>query len=142
MALDGLSYTATSRLRALLCPIGRIKRSRFLEFVERVQLENIVRLGDVSPDSKPNRSTSHPGAIMETYPSDRDWMADSECTGHLGMGTAMFSPQGFPNGHIVYHLTTTHDRDHEYLEPFEPHRRTFLVRTFLQVICTLLLMDH
>jgi len=46
----------------------------------------------------------------------------------FGMGTAMFSPQGFPNGQIVYNLTTTHDRDHEYLEPFEPHRRTFLVR--------------
>ncbi|RPB25706.1 Trs120-domain-containing protein [Terfezia boudieri ATCC MYA-4762] len=95
MAMDGLSYTSTSRLRALLCPIGRIRRSRFLEFVERVHMENIVRLGDVSPDVKPNRT--------------------------------MFSPQGFPNGQIVYNLTTTHDRDHEYLEPFEPHRRTFLV---------------
>lgn len=57
MTLDSLSYTSTSRLRALLCPIGRIRRTRFLEFVERVQLENIVRLGDVSPDLKPNRST-------------------------------------------------------------------------------------
>lgn len=43
------------------------------------------------------------------------------------IGTALFSPQGFPNGQISFNLTTTHDRDHEYLEPFEPHRRTFLV---------------
>ncbi|KAF8472132.1 TRAPP II complex [Kalaharituber pfeilii] len=95
MSLDGLSYTAASRMRALLCPIGRIRRSRFLEFVERVQLENIIRLGDIAPDPKPNRT--------------------------------MFSPQGFPNGQIVYNFSTSHDRDHEYLEPFEPHRRTFLV---------------
>jgi len=52
----------------------------------------------------------------------------------FGVGTAMFSPQGFPNGQIVYNLTTTHDRDHEYLEPFEPHRRTFLVRHLVNLL--------
>ncbi|KAI5803997.1 TRAPP II complex [Peziza echinospora] len=95
MTLDNLSYPASSRMRALLCPIGRIRRARFQEFVERIQEENVVRLGDVSPDLKPNRT--------------------------------MFSPQGFPDGQIVYNFTASQDRDHEYLEPFEPHRRTFLV---------------
>ncbi|KAL7272815.1 hypothetical protein RUND412_004361 [Rhizina undulata] len=95
MPLDSLSYTAPSRIRALLVPLGRIKRSRFLSFVERLQSSNVVRLGDVTPDTKPNRT--------------------------------MFSPQGFPGGQIVYDLTTSYDREHEYLENFEPHRRIYLV---------------
>lgn len=40
---------------------------------------------------------------------------------------ALFSPQGFPSGQIVYDLTTSFDREHEYLENFELYRRTFLV---------------
>lgn len=40
---------------------------------------------------------------------------------------ALFSPQGFPSGQIVYDLTTSFDREHEYIENFELHRRTFLV---------------
>ncbi|KAH0615057.1 uncharacterized protein H6S33_000693 [Morchella sextelata] len=95
MGLDSLSYTAPSRIKALLCPLGRIKRSRFLHFVERLQSSNVVRLGDVTPDTKPNRT--------------------------------LFSPQGFPSGQIVYDLTTSFDREHEYLEGFELYRRTFLV---------------
>jgi hypothetical protein len=57
MVPDPLSPIAPARVRALLLPIGRIKRSRFLDFVERLKPENIVRLGDVSPDGRPNRST-------------------------------------------------------------------------------------
>jgi hypothetical protein len=40
----------------LLLPVGRIKRARFLSFVERLRPENVVRLGDISPDGRPNRS--------------------------------------------------------------------------------------
>lgn len=40
---------------------------------------------------------------------------------------ALFSPQGFPSGQIVYDLTTSFDREHEYIENFELYRRTFLV---------------
>lgn len=39
----------------------------------------------------------------------------------------MFSPQGFPDGQIIYDLATSLDREHENLESFELHRRTFAV---------------
>jgi hypothetical protein len=58
MAVDPLSPIAPARIRALLLPIGRIKRSRFLAFVELLQQQSLVRLGDVSPDPRPDRSTS------------------------------------------------------------------------------------
>ncbi|KAH0542429.1 hypothetical protein FGG08_003184 [Glutinoglossum americanum] len=56
MVPDPLSPIAPARVRVLLLPMGRIKRSRFLSFVERLKTENVVRLGDVSPDGRPNRS--------------------------------------------------------------------------------------
>lgn len=56
MGHDPLSPVAPARIRALLLPVGRIKRSRFQGFVDRLQPENVVRLGDVSPDARPNRS--------------------------------------------------------------------------------------
>jgi hypothetical protein len=39
----------------------------------------------------------------------------------------MFSPQAFPDGEIMWDLSTSFDREHDYLELFELHRRTFLV---------------
>lgn len=56
MGVDPLSPIAPVRLRALLLPIGKIKRSRFLSFAARLQAENVVRLSDISPDARPNRS--------------------------------------------------------------------------------------
>jgi hypothetical protein len=56
MAVDPLSPIAPARLKALLLPVGRIKRSRFLSFAARLQAENVVRLGDISPNARPNRS--------------------------------------------------------------------------------------
>ena len=56
MGVDPMSPIAPARLRALLLPIGKIKRSRFLSFSARLQSENVVRLGDISPDARPNRS--------------------------------------------------------------------------------------
>ncbi|KAH0558698.1 hypothetical protein GP486_004655 [Trichoglossum hirsutum] len=63
MVLDPLSPIAPARVRALLLPVGRIKRSRFLEFAERLKPESIVRLGDVSPDGRPNRTMFSPLAF-------------------------------------------------------------------------------
>ena len=60
MGLDPLSPIAPARIRALLVPLGRIKQSRFHSFVQRLEPENVVRLGDVSPDGRPNRSTYPP----------------------------------------------------------------------------------
>lgn len=56
MALDPLSPIAPARIRALLLPVGRIKRSRFLTFVDSLQSHSLIRLGDVSPDPRPDRS--------------------------------------------------------------------------------------
>lgn len=58
MAVDPLSPIAVARIRALLLPVGRIKRSRFLAFVDLLQQQSLVRLGDISPDPRPDRSTS------------------------------------------------------------------------------------
>ncbi|KAI5299173.1 hypothetical protein KEM56_003464 [Ascosphaera pollenicola] len=60
MAVDPLSPIAPARLRALLVPVGRIKRSRFLALAKRLQSYNVVRLGDVSPDGKPNDRVTRP----------------------------------------------------------------------------------
>ena len=56
MAVDPLSPIAPARIRALLLPVGRIKRSRFIAFVDLLQQESLVRLGDISPDPRPDRS--------------------------------------------------------------------------------------
>ncbi|KZF21369.1 Trs120-domain-containing protein [Xylona heveae TC161] len=63
MTLDPLSPVAPARVRALLLPIGRISRSRFASFVERLAPHNVVRLGDVSPDNRPNRTMFSPLAF-------------------------------------------------------------------------------
>ncbi|OQE92895.1 hypothetical protein PENNAL_c0006G01711 [Penicillium nalgiovense] len=63
MGVDPLSPIAPVRLRALLLPIGKIKRSRFLSFAARLQAENVVRLGDISPDARPNRNMFSPLAF-------------------------------------------------------------------------------
>ena len=57
MVVDPLSPIAPARIRALLLPVGRIKRSRFLGFVDLLQPHCMVRLGDVTPDPRPDRST-------------------------------------------------------------------------------------
>ncbi|KAL4877677.1 TRAPP II complex [Aspergillus karnatakaensis] len=63
MGVDPLSPIAPARLRTLILPVGRIKRSRFLSFAARLQAENVVRLGDISPDSRPNRNMFSPLAF-------------------------------------------------------------------------------
>ncbi len=57
---DALSPTALARARVLLLPIGPITRTRFLHFVERLQAERIIRLGDVTADARPNRGMFSP----------------------------------------------------------------------------------
>ncbi|KAI9934129.1 hypothetical protein MW887_005202 [Aspergillus wentii] len=63
MGVDPLSPIAPARLRALLLPVGKIRRSRFLSFAARLQAENVVRLGDISPDARPNRNMFSPLAF-------------------------------------------------------------------------------
>ncbi|BFZ62354.1 hypothetical protein YB2330_003448 [Saitoella coloradoensis] len=92
LLLDSLSYVAPSRIRVLCVPIGRIKRSTFDHCVTRLQACRMVRLGDVSADTRKERATC--------------------------------SPQGFPDGRVVYDVGTSFDSDHEYLEEFQMWRRT------------------
>ncbi|KAF2016682.1 hypercellular protein-like protein HypA [Aaosphaeria arxii CBS 175.79] len=96
MAVDPLSPIAPARIRALLLPVGRIKRSRFLAFVELLQTQCLIRLGDISPDSRPDRN--------------------------------MFSPLAFPNGTLLYDLSTSLPPQSQLsLSPFEQFREPLLV---------------
>ncbi|TQB73062.1 hypothetical protein MPDQ_006230 [Monascus purpureus] len=63
MDVDPLSPIAPARVRALLLPVGKIRKSRFLGFAARLQAENIIRLGDISPDARPNRNMFSPLAF-------------------------------------------------------------------------------
>ena len=56
MGLDPLSFIAPARIKVLLLPLGRITSVRFSSFVDRLDQESVVRLGDVSPDGRPHRS--------------------------------------------------------------------------------------
>ncbi|EEH16791.1 hypothetical protein PABG_06878 [Paracoccidioides brasiliensis Pb03] len=98
MAVDPLSPVAPARLRALLLPVGKIKRSRFLSLVERLRANNVVRLSDVSPDAngRPNRNS--------------------------------FSPLAFPTGMIVYDLSiSVPPISHLDLFPFEIFRESLVI---------------
>ncbi|KDB26903.1 hypothetical protein H109_01307 [Trichophyton interdigitale MR816] len=65
MTIDPLSPIAPARLRVLLLPTGRIRRSRFLGFADRLRAHNVVRLGDVSPEGSSSKNSFSPLA----YPS-------------------------------------------------------------------------
>lgn len=56
--LSPMDFIAPARIKAQLLPVGRIKRSRFLAFVDLLRQQSLVRLGDVSPDPRPDRSTN------------------------------------------------------------------------------------
>lgn len=56
MSLDSLLPIAPARVRALVLPVGQLKRDRFSNFVQRLNQHNVVHLGDITADSRPNRS--------------------------------------------------------------------------------------
>lgn len=96
MPLDPYSYVAPSRVKAFLCPMGKLKRSTFLNYADRLNNVREIRLVDVTPDGR----------------SDR----------------ALFSPQGFPNGKVVYDFSIAPiDNDLSFLHDLEPWRRCFCV---------------
>lgn len=51
MGADPLSPFAPARVRVLLLPVGRIKKSRFLSIASRLRDEQIVRLKDLDAES-------------------------------------------------------------------------------------------
>ncbi|OTB18951.1 hypothetical protein K445DRAFT_314806 [Daldinia sp. EC12] len=63
MSLDSLLPIAPARVRALVLPVGQIKRDRFTSFVERLNEEHVVQLRDISADGRPNRNMFSPLAF-------------------------------------------------------------------------------
>jgi hypothetical protein len=61
MTLDPLSPVAPARVKALVLPVGLIKRERFTAFVDRLNAEKVVFLRDVTPDGRPHRSKERTG---------------------------------------------------------------------------------
>lgn len=55
MHLDPYSYVAPSRVSAFVCPIGSLKKSTFLNYIERLVNDSEVRLVDVTPDRRSDR---------------------------------------------------------------------------------------
>ncbi|GAB1314343.1 hypothetical protein MFIFM68171_04553 [Madurella fahalii] len=65
MPLDPLLPVAPARVKALVLPIGHIKRERFTAFVDRLNAEQVVFLRDVTPDARPHRNMFSPLAFPD-----------------------------------------------------------------------------
>ncbi|KAI0019599.1 Trs120-domain-containing protein [Xylariomycetidae sp. FL0641] len=65
MSLDYMLPVAPARVRALVLPIGQIRRERFAAFVERLNEEHVVHLRDISADGRPNRNMFSPLAFPD-----------------------------------------------------------------------------
>jgi hypothetical protein len=52
MRSDPLSPFAPARVRALVLPLGKIKRSRFLQFYKHLTLANVVKVKDLPIDEE------------------------------------------------------------------------------------------
>ncbi|KAI0490834.1 hypercellular protein A [Xylaria cf. heliscus] len=65
MSLDALLPIAPARVRALVLPIGRIRRERFDAFTQRLHEEHVVQLRDISADGRPNRNMFSPLAFPD-----------------------------------------------------------------------------
>ncbi|KAI1776376.1 Trs120-domain-containing protein [Hypoxylon cercidicola] len=65
MSLDFMLPVAPARVRALVLPIGQIKRDRFSSFVERLNEEHVVYLRDISADGRSNRNMFSPLAFPD-----------------------------------------------------------------------------
>ncbi|KAI1390945.1 Trs120-domain-containing protein [Hypoxylon trugodes] len=65
MSLDSMLPVAPARVRALVLPVGQIKRDRFSSFVQRLNEEHVVHLRDISVDGRPNRNMFSPLAFPD-----------------------------------------------------------------------------
>ncbi|KAI1853598.1 hypothetical protein JX266_001582 [Neoarthrinium moseri] len=63
--LYSLLPIAPARVRALVIPVGQIKRERFSSFIERLNQEHVVHLRDISADGRPNRNMFSPLAFPD-----------------------------------------------------------------------------
>ncbi|QDS76722.1 hypothetical protein FKW77_001068 [Venturia effusa] len=65
MSMDAFLPTAPARVRALVLPVGKIKRTRFSAFFSLLTPTCEIRLGDVSPDPRPDRNMFSPLAFPD-----------------------------------------------------------------------------
>ncbi|OIW29574.1 Trs120-domain-containing protein [Coniochaeta ligniaria NRRL 30616] len=65
MSLDPLLPIAPARVKALVVPLGQIKRDRFSTFVDRLNSEHVVHLRDITADARPNRNMFSPLAFPD-----------------------------------------------------------------------------
>ncbi|KAJ9131087.1 Hypercellular protein A [Pleurostoma richardsiae] len=63
MSIDPLLPIAPARVKALVLPLGHIKRDRFASFLDRLKSEHVVHLRDISADGRPNRNMFSPLAF-------------------------------------------------------------------------------
>ncbi|KAL9039537.1 MAG: hypothetical protein Q9180_002472, partial [Flavoplaca navasiana] len=63
MGGDPFSVVAPAQVKILCVPVGRIQKSSFHGFVKRLEQENVIRLGDVSPNRGPHGTTFSPLAF-------------------------------------------------------------------------------
>ncbi|KAH9432575.1 hypothetical protein MCOR02_007265 [Pyricularia oryzae] len=65
MSADPLLPIAPARVKALVLPVGQIRRQRFASFLDRLAAEQVVQLRDISPDGRPNRNMFSPLAFPD-----------------------------------------------------------------------------
>ncbi|ORY71173.1 hypercellular protein A [Pseudomassariella vexata] len=65
MSLESVLPIAPARVRALVVPVGHIKRERFASFVQRLNQEHVVHLRDISADGRPHRNMFSPLAFPD-----------------------------------------------------------------------------
>lgn len=96
--MDRFSPVAPAYIRVLVLPVGQIERSRFLNFVGRLQNEAwMIKLADI-----------------QQYIDDDDDL--------------LLSPKSFPQGSILYNYSTSAPNpQQEQLSPFELFREPLLV---------------
>ncbi|KAL9105456.1 MAG: hypothetical protein Q9227_009365 [Pyrenula ochraceoflavens] len=63
MGHDSLSSIAPVQVNVGLVPAGKIQQSRYDAFIARLRRENVVRLGDVSPDKRSGKNLFSPLAF-------------------------------------------------------------------------------
>lgn len=118
MGPDPLSVVAPARVKVLLLPIARITASNFQFFTGRLRQEDVVRLGDVSPDGRPHRSKER---------RNRNAVFPLTLTDIPG-GIAMFSPLAFPAGSVLYDISTSATLpSYSPLCPFELYREPLVI---------------
>ncbi|KAL8848249.1 MAG: hypothetical protein Q9221_006722 [Calogaya cf. arnoldii] len=94
MGGDTFSVVAPARVKVLCVPVGQIQRPRFHGFVARLTQENVIQLGDVSPNRGPHGTMFSPLA----FPAGRvlfDVITSAPLSTHLALSPFEVYRQSF-----------------------------------------------